>query len=70
MGEQKKQKKEEQNGGTERSQFAEKTTGEFAENADKGTLAAVRDRDEKEDFDATSGAGGTGVGGGTSGVPT
>ena len=69
MGEQKKNT-EAENAGTERSQFAEKTTGEFAENADKGSLAAVREREENEDFDATSGAGGTGAGGGTSGVPT
>ena len=61
---------EDENAGTERSQFAEKTTGEPAENADTGSLAAVREREDGEDFDATSGAGGTGAGGGTSGVPT
>ena len=69
MGEPNK-REEEGNAGTERSQFAEKTTGEFAENADKGALKAVREREDGEDFDATSGAGGTGAGGGTSGVPT
>lgn len=71
MQEKEKEENDAAAGGTERSRLARETTGEDAPNADRGSLAAgIGRKDEKDDFDATSGAGGTTAGGGTSGVPT
>ncbi len=71
MGEQDKDESK-QEIGTVRSNIVRETTGENAPDADKGgtTGNSTGDNEESEDFDSTSGAGGTTAGGGTSGVPT
>ena len=68
MAEQNKDDKEQDNGGTETNQLAMETTGERAPRSDLGGNLEKRagEDENEEDFDATSGAGGTTAGGGTS----
>ncbi|HEY0461301.1 MAG TPA: hypothetical protein VGC97_19350 [Pyrinomonadaceae bacterium] len=63
---------EEQDNSTDTYKIAMETTGETAPRSDlDGNLEKRAGEDENsEDFDATSGAGGTTAGGGASGVPT
>ena len=69
---QKEKEEREENEGTETNQLAMETTGERAPRSDlDGNLEKRAGDDENaEDFDSTSGAGGTTAGGGESGVPT
>jgi hypothetical protein len=70
MAEQEKESKEERDEGTETYKIAQKTTGEKAPRSDLGGNLEERAGEADEDFDSTSGAGGTTAGGGTSGSTT
>ena len=72
MTEQKKNEKEESiEGGTETYRIGKELTGdEHVPRSDHDGNLKERAGDSDDDFDATSGAGGIGAGGGTSGVPT
>ena len=65
-----KDKKTEENEGTETNQIAMETTGERAPRSDTGGNLEERAGEDYDEMDSTSGAGGVGAGGGTSGVPT
>ncbi|HEY8563321.1 MAG TPA: hypothetical protein VIL74_23285 [Pyrinomonadaceae bacterium] len=72
MAEQEKDGQERESEGTETNQLAMETTGERAPRSDLGGNLEERagGNENDEEFDSTSGAGGTTAGGGTSGVPT
>jgi len=71
MAVQKKKDQDETGGGTETARIGKEMTGdEQVPRSDQDGNLKERAGETGDDFDATSGAGGIGAGGGTSGVPT
>jgi hypothetical protein len=71
MAEQKKPENEQNSGGTETYRIGKELTGDDqVPRSDQDGNLKERAGETDDDFDATSGAGGIGAGGGTSGVPT